>query len=91
MNDMEIRTMKFLTREQKLPKNAPLPIPSEEIEDDEIDGVDPYQEMFNYLIAKGIQAAEAWDKVWENPSRSAEIGWKLALNRNSLAGDLALA
>ena len=45
---------------------------------EEEEGTDPYQEFFNHLLTQGVNASEAWDKIWENPARSGTIGAALA-------------
>lgn len=53
--------------------------------------IDPYQEFFNYLVAQGTGESEAWDMVWENPRRAAQIGMKLAAYRIEPNMEYALA
>ncbi|PZP57080.1 MAG: hypothetical protein DI586_01615 [Micavibrio aeruginosavorus] len=71
---------------------SPLPI-SQMGADDENDfpAIDPYQEFFDYLVAQGTAVSEAWDRVWENPRRSAQIGMKLAAYRIEPGIDYALS
>ncbi len=57
----------------------------------EFAAIDPYQEFFDYLVTQGKATAEAWDMVWENPRRSAQIGMKLAAHRIEPNTGFALA
>lgn len=54
------------------------PVLADEFIEEEEEGVDPYQEFFNHLLTQGVDASEAWDKVWENPARSNTVGAALA-------------
>ena len=54
------------------------PVLADEFIEEDEEGVDPYQEFFNHLLTQGVEASEAWDRVWENPARSGTIGAALS-------------
>lgn len=60
-------------------------------EDYEVESIDPFQEYYDYLIAAGTALSDAWDKVWENPGRSFELGSKLAMSRQGLSANIVAA
>ena len=78
--------------EQTLPLPFPpiAPVRAEPAELD-FDGIDPYQEYFDYLVKEGAAPGPAWDMVWDNPARAMQIGWKLAAHRVETAYQYALA
>ena len=61
------------------------------VEQEDFAAIDPYQEYFDYLVDQGTQTGDAWDQVWENPRRSAQIGMKLAAYRIEPGMALTLA
>lgn len=59
--------------------------PRQPVEEDyDVESIDPFQEYYEYLVAAGTALADAWDKVWENPGYSFEIGSKLAMSRQGI-------